>query len=94
LCIHSFEHARRLLSNCLFPEDDSISSFRFGSKPVIKPVSNSNLKLRIIIQVFGLSAPQRIYTTTQVYRVSLASPCLAEKKYERTLLARSFNLMY
>jgi hypothetical protein len=45
-----------------FPEEDLISSFRFRSKPVIKPVSN--LKLRIIIQVFGLLAPQRIYTSS------------------------------
>jgi hypothetical protein len=50
------------LATAYFPEEDSISSFRFGCKPVIKPVSN--LKLRIIIQVFGLSAPQRIYTSS------------------------------
>jgi hypothetical protein len=50
------------LATAYFPEEDSISSFRFGCKPAIKQVSN--LKLRIIIQVFGLLAPQRIYTSS------------------------------
>jgi hypothetical protein len=54
-----------------------------ASKPVIKPVSN--LKLHIIIQVFGLSTPQRIYTSSAEF---LSLLCAVPRRKTRGLCSQ------
>ena len=74
------------------PEEDLISSFRFGSKPVIKPVSN--LKLRIIIQVFGCRLHKEYAQVLQsLSRFSV--PCREEIREDfarRVLLPKSRHI--
>ena len=83
LCINSFEHARKLLSNCLFPRRRFNKWFpvriKTGYKTSIKPEITHNYPSFWIV-----GSTKNIH---KFCRVSIASPCHAEKKYERTLLA-------
>jgi hypothetical protein len=83
LSINSFEHARRFLSNCIFPRRRFNKLFpvpiKTGYKTCIKPENTHNNPSFWIV-----GSTKNIH---KFCRVSLASPCRAEKKYEWTLLA-------